>query len=192
MACAAQRPTGTLFRMDDLNLSDLRSVHQVLERTPLGEGIAELAERIGLVTEQIHRSSVVRKKFQANVSKLSAPQLSDEQSYWASEYGRIVELLGILQGQEKYLGLKSKAARAAARARLRRNAEEEPAAKTTSAQINDAAEEDPVVRELDERAAIVSILLASATAAKEATTIYLQTLSREITFRCAQMDSRLH
>lgn len=192
MACAAQRPTGTLFRMDDLNLSDLRSVHQVLERTPLGEGIAELAERIGLVTEQIHRSSVVRKKFQANVSKLSAPQLSDEQSYWASEYGRIVELLGILQGQEKYLGLKSKAARAAARARLRRNAEEEPAAKTTSAQINDAAEEDPVVRELDERAAIVGILLASATAAKEATTIYLQTLSREITFRCAQMDSRLH
>lgn len=178
--------------MDDLNLSDLRSVHQVLERTPLGEGIAELAERIGLVTEQIHRSSVVRKKFQANVSKLSAPQLSDEQSYWASEYGRIVELLGILQGQEKYLGLKSKAARAAARARLRRNAEEEPAAKTTSAQINDAAEEDPVVRELDERAAIVGILLASATAAKEATTIYLQTLSREITFRCAQMDSRLH
>lgn len=192
MAYATQRPTGTLFRMDDLNLSDLRSVHQVLERTPLGEGIAELAERIGLVTEQIHRSSVVRKKFQANVSKLSAPQLSDEQSYWASEYGRIVELLGILQGQEKYLGLKSKAARAAARARLRRNAEEEPAAKTTSAQINDAAEEDPVVRELDERAAIVNILLASAAAAKEATTIYLQTLSREITFRCAQMDSRLH
>lgn len=192
MACATQKPTGTLFRMDDLNLSDLRSVHQVLERTPLGEGIAELAERIGLVTEQIHRSSVVRKKFQANVSKLSAPQLSDEQSYWASEYGRIVELLGILQGQEKYLGLKSKAARAAARARLRRNAEEEPAAKTTSAQINDAAEEDPVVRELDERAAIVGILLASATAAKEATTMYLQTLSREITFRCAQMDSRLH
>ena len=178
--------------MDDLNLADLRSVHQVLERTPLGEGIAELAERIGLVTEQIHRSSVVRKKFQTNVSKLSAPQLSDEQSYWASEYGRIVELLGILQGQEKYLGLKSKAARAAARARLRRNAEEEPAAKTTSAQINDAAEEDPVVRELDERAAIVNILLASATAAKEATTMYLQTLSREITFRCAQMDSRLH
>lgn len=178
--------------MDDLNLSDLRSVHQVLERTPLGEGIAELAERIGLVTEQIHRSSVVRKKFQVNVSKLSAPQLSDEQSYWASEYGRIVELLGILQGQEKYLSLKSKSARAAARARLRRNVEEEPSAKTTSAQINDAAEEDPVVRELDERTAIVSILLSSATAAKEATTMYLQTLSREITFRCAQMDARLH
>ena len=191
-ANAAGYNVGTVWAMDEINLSDLRSVHQVLERTPLGEGVAELAERIGLVTEQVHRTSIARRKFHSNVSKLSAPQLSDEQSYWASEYGRIVELTGILQGQEKYLALKSKSARASARARLRRNSEEAQAAKMTSSQIADAAEEDPVVRELDERAAIVSILLASAIAAKDATTIYLQTLSREITFRCAQMDSRLH
>jgi len=178
--------------MEDINLTDLRSVHQVLERTPLGEDIAELAERIGLVTEGVHRSSVVRRKFHTNISKLSPPQLSDEQSYWASEYGRIVELIGILQGQEKYLNLKAKAARAAARARLRRNSEEAQGGKVTSSQIADAAEEDPVVRELDERSSIVGILLASASAAKDATTIYLQTLSREITFRCAQMDSRLN
>jgi hypothetical protein len=177
--------------MDNLNLSDLRSVHQVLGRTPLGSSIAELAERIGLMTEGIHRGSVARRKFVENVSKLSPPQLSDEQSYWASEYGRVVELIGVLQGQEKILSLQSKAARASARARLRRNGEE-AGGKMTSSQITDAAEEDPAVRDLDERAGIVAILLASAAAAKEATTMYLQTLSREVTFRCAQMDSRLH
>lgn len=177
--------------MDNLNLSDLRSVHQVLGRTPLGSSIAELAERIGLMTEGIHRGSVARRKFVENVSKLSPSQLSDEQSYWASEYGRVVELIGVLQGQEKILSLQSKAARASARARLRRNGEE-AGGKMTSSQITDAAEEDPAVRDLDERAGIVAILLASAAAAKEATTMYLQTLSREVTFRCAQMDSRLH
>lgn len=179
--------------VDDINLSDLRSAHQALQRTPLGESVAELAERIGLMTEGVHRSSATRRKFHTNISRLSPPQLSDEQSYWASEYGRIVELIGVLQGQEKYLALKSKSARAQARARLRRSGGgDESQVKATSSQINDAAEEDPVVIDLDERSALVSLLLASALAAKEATTMYLQSLSREITFRCAQMDSRLH
>jgi hypothetical protein len=192
-ASAASPVASTVPAMDDLNLSDLRSAHQVLQRTPLGESVAELAERIGLITENVHRGSVARRQFQSNVSRLSPPQLSDEQSYWASEYGRVVELIGILQGQEKYLSLRSKAARAQARARLRRTAESDAAvSKLTSAQVADAAEEDPVVCDLDERSAIVAVLLASALAAKDATTVYLQTLSREITFRCAQMDARLH
>lgn len=177
--------------MDDLNLSDLRSVHQVLGRTPMGAVIGELAERIGLMTAEIHKVSVTRRKFKENISKLSPPQLSDEQSYWASEYGRIVELIGVLQGQEKLLSLQSKSVRASARARVRRNGEQE-GSKMTSTQISDAAEEDPAVKDIDERSSVVAILLASASAAKEATTMYLQTLSREITFRCAQMDSRLH
>lgn len=177
--------------MDELNLADLRSTHQVLERTPLGESIMELAERIGLVTEGVHRVGTTRRKFQANVSRLSAPQLSDEQSHWVSEYGRIAELIGVLQGQEKYLGLKSKTARAQARARIRRDAEALENSKITAGQVSDSAEDDPVVRDTDERAALVGVLLASAMAAKDATTMYLQALSREITFRCAQMDSRL-
>lgn len=178
--------------MNEINLADLRSAHQVLERTPTGEEVATLAERIGLMTEGVHRVSATRRKFHTNISKLTAPQLSDEQSYWVSEYGRIAELIGVLQGQEKYLALKSKSARAQARARVRRNAEESEGTKLTSTQITDAAEEDPVVRELDEKSAVVTLLLASASAAKDATTMYLQTLSREITFRCAQMDSRLN
>jgi hypothetical protein len=177
--------------MDDLNFSDLRSARQALERTPLGESVADLAERIGLMTEGVHKTPNVRKKFNTNISKLSPPQLSDEQSYWASEFGRIVELIGVLQGQEKYIALRSKSVRAQARARIRRNAEESET-KLTSSQIADSAEDDLVVQDLDERAAVVAILLASSLAAKEATTVYLQSLSREITFRCSQMDSRLH
>jgi len=39
---------------------------------------------------------------------------------------------------------------------------------------------------------VVSVLLATAGAAKEATTMYLSTLSREISFRCAQMEARIY
>lgn len=182
----------TVHDMDVIDLSDLRSAHQLLQRTPLGETVAELAERVGLMTDGVHRTPATRRKFHTNISKLSPPQLSDEQSYWASEYGRIVELIGVLQGQEKYLALKSKAARAQARARLRRGTEDAQVGKLTASQVADAAEEDPVVCDLDERIALLAVFLASALAAKDATTMYLQSLSREITFRCAQMDARLH
>lgn len=182
----------TVADVDNVHLDDIRSAYQVLQRTPSGEAVADLAERIGLLTEGVHRSSVSRRKFHANISRLSPPQLSDEQSYWASEYSRIVELIGVLQGQEKYLALKSKSARAAARARIRRNTTDDgDLVKMTASALTDAAEEDPAVVEVDDRVAIVAILLSSAMAAKDATAMYLQTLSREVTFRCAQMDSRL-
>jgi hypothetical protein len=180
----------------DLDLRNVRSLPQVLERTPNGTAVAELAGRLGLVGRSLS-GSVDRKAFITNVAELSAPQLSNEQSYWTSEFGRIVELIGLLQGQEKYLVLQGKSVRASARARVRREiaAEEGDSgkkAKATVGEVNDRAEEDPAVRDLEEKAALVQILLATASAAKEATAMYLQSLSREISFRCAQMDAKIY
>jgi hypothetical protein len=182
--------------VDDLHLGDLKSARQVLERTPMGAPVADLAERLGLMTEGVHKAPVARRPFHQQISRLGSPQLSDEQSYWSSEFGRIVELIGVLQGQEKLIALRSKAARAQARARVRRQWEEgdETAKRSriTEGEVADAAEDDPVVQDLDEQTAVVAVLLSSALAAKEGTQMYLQAVSREITFRCAQMDARLH
>lgn len=185
-----------MFVVDDLHLSDLKSVRQVLERTPAGAQVADLAERLGLMTEHVHKIPAVRRAFQVTISRLGAPQLSDEQSYWSSEFGRIVELIGVLQGQEKLITLRAKSARAQARARVRRTWEEtdeqQRRARLTDAEVADAAEEDPVVQDLDLQAGTIAVLLSSALAAKESTQMYLQSLSREISFRCSQMDARLH
>lgn len=175
----------------NLGLSAVRSLGQVLERTPNGADVLALAERLGLVTAGAHAGGLSRRAFKAQVSQLSPPQLSDEQSYWTSEFGRIVELIGVLQGQEKFLALKAKSARAKARSRVRARAAA-AGDKLTAAQVNDQAEEDPAVADVDDQAVIVQLVLASALAAKEATAMYLQALSREITFRCSQMEARIY
>lgn len=187
---------GTVEVMEDpIDLSTVRNAGEVLARTPNGREVAELAEKLGLLTQNALAGTSARRGFKDQVSRLAPAQLSDEQSHWAGEFGRIVELIGLLQGQEKYLALRAKSARAQARSRARRNHEaENPEAKVklTATQLGDLAEEDPAVRDIEEQAALLTILLASANAAKEATVMYLQVLSREISFRCAQMEARVY
>jgi hypothetical protein len=187
--CALADASGTISIVDSLNLSDVKSLSQVLERTPNGADVAKLADRLGLLSKQEGESD--RSAFKHKVSELSPPQLSDEQGYWAGEFGRIVELIGLLQGQEKYLALKSKEARARERSRLRREAED-ASVKKTAGQINDETEDAVSVRDVDEASIALVVLLSSATAAKEAVSMYLTTLSREISFRCSQMDARIY
>ena len=177
--------------MTTVDLSDVTTLPQVLARTPNGESVAQLAEKLGLLTKGRWRGNSERRAFVTDISKLSPAKLSDEQSYWAGEYGRIVELLGLLQGQEKTLTLKSKSARSAARSRIRRDAEA-AGNKVTATSVNDEADDDPAVVDIEEQMSVVSVLLATAGAAKEATTMYLSTLSREISFRCAQMEARIY
>jgi hypothetical protein len=211
--------------MDDtVDLSDVRNANEFLAKTPNGSEVAGLAVRLGLLNSEALRTQSERKPFVSNVSKLSAAQLSDTQSYWAGEFGRIVELIGVLSGQEQYLVLGARTARAQARARIARAAADaeaaavkaaeaeaqaadeeaettgKPRAKTkpvklkslTSTQIADEAESDPAVLDADVRLTLVRLMLETAKAAERATTTYLTTLSREISFRCTQMDARLY
>jgi len=176
---------------DAVDLSDVKSLSQVLSRTPNGEAVATLAERLGLLTKGSVKASSARRGFVADIARLSPAQLSNEQSFWAGEFGRIVELIGLLQGQEKQLALRGKAARSSARSRIRRDAEAE-GAKITATSVNDDAEDDPAVRDVEEQSTVVTVLLSSALAAKEATAMYLSVISREISFRCSQMDARIY
>jgi hypothetical protein len=169
----------------------VRNLSQVLARTPNGEAVAALGERLGLLTTGITKGTKQRREFVGDISQLAPARLSAEQSYWAGEFGRVVELVGLLQGQEKYLALKSKAAKSTARSRIRRDAES-LGNKMTATALSDEAEDDPAVRDVEEQMALISVLLSSAMAAKEATTMYLSSISREISFRCAQIEARIY
>lgn len=191
-----------------MNLGDLKNLSAVLARTPNGAEVSALAERLGLLTAGSLGRVRERRRFIVNVSELDAAALSNEQAYWAGEFGRIVELVGLLQGQEKYLALRAKQVRSQARGRVRRlneNVEVEEGGdettatkksgakvvKMTATQVNDLAENDPAVMDVENQSSLVVVLAASALAAKEATAMYLSTLSREISFRCSQMDNKL-
>lgn len=186
---AATVVSGTVATMtDDLHLGDLRTIKAALSRLPNGAPAVDLAARLGLWTSSSHAAPVERKAFPSNVAALDAVSLTNEMGYWTSEFGRIAEINGALSGQRELNKLRLKSARAAARARVRRST---PATeKLTVAQINDRAEEDTAVTELDEQAGIIELLSAHARAAQEATTQYINTLSREITWRTAHMSTR--
>ncbi|MCP4792027.1 MAG: hypothetical protein GY882_01625 [Actinomycetia bacterium] len=172
-----------------LNLDDLSNTEQVLERTPSGAEVQRLAVRLGLIDGTA--TKVARRPFRHNLSQLAPAALSDEQGWWSSEFGRIMELHGLLVGQQKLLSLEAKKARASVRSRLRKRAAEDEA-RITQGELNDLAEDDPSVREVDERGAMVELLLAATSTSKEVIERYLNTLSREIAFRQAQMDARIY
>ncbi len=170
-------------------MNDLQNVEQVLARTPTGSEIYGLAKRLGLIGDG--KTTVERRKFNPNLSKMGPPALSDEQGWWTSEFGRIAELHGLLTGQQKVLSLDSKKTRAAARSRLRKKAVEAEV-KMTATELNDLAEDDPAVRDSDERAVIVEMLITVTSTAKEVTERFLNTISREISFRGSQMQARIY
>ena len=176
---------------DGADLRDVTTLPKLLARTPSGEAVAQLAERLGLLTENSLCASSARRPFVNDISTLVPARLSAEQSHWAGEFGRIVELIGLLQSQEKFLALRIKGAKASARSRVRRDAETTER-KVTAGQVTDEADEDPNVREVEEQSMLVAEMLAVAMASKEATTLYLSVISREISFRCAQMDAKIY
>lgn len=193
---------------DDLNLSDIRSLTEALARIPNGVDAARLAAALSVWSVESHRAPAPRKPFPDRFSDLVPTQLSDLSARTVSEADRICELVGLLSGLETHLKLKAKQARAQARAGARRQAAREAAEASTEgdvetvrkasrakvptvSELNDLAEEDPRVREVDDQLSLVELLLASVSAAKEATYLRRDAISREITFRCAQMDARI-
>lgn len=177
---------------EDLSLSGVRTLDQALGRTRNGTDAVKLADRLGLWTSQVHSRANSRPEFPSRISELTPPQLSDLFSTWTAEYGRILELCGVLAGQESLLKLQLKSAQASARARIRRNATEGEKTKLTSTALSDAADEDPAVVDIAEQQALLIVLTAHAGAAREATQQFLTTISREIAFRDAQLKARVY
>lgn len=194
---------------DTLNLGELRTIRAALSRLPDGNAALDLATYLGLWTTDSHSAPVARKAFKARISDLTADQLSDEMGYWTSEVGRLTEVAGAIAGQRELLKMRVKSAHAAARVRARRSLEDRaseagaaetpegaparPArtpARLTQAQINDEAERDPALTDLDTQLGLIELLAAQSRAALEATTQYVTTLSREISWRTARLGSR--
>jgi hypothetical protein len=176
---------------EDLNLSGVKSLDQALARTRNGVAAVELAKKMGVWTESAHTPSRARPAFPQSLSELTPGQLSDLYAKWTAEFGRVVELCGVISGQESLLKIQVKSAQAAARGRARRAVPE--GAKVPAQQaLTDASEEDPAVLDLIEQTGLLVVISAQAGAAKEATAQYLATISREIAFRDAQMKARVY
>jgi hypothetical protein len=186
----------------DVSLDGLRSLSGVLDRLPQGQQARKLAEQLGLWSSQAHNAANARTKiFGTNFSRLSEAQLSDENAYWLSEVFRATELVGLLEGQKVLLTLSAKSVRASSRAALRRKyraesarleAAGEKAPKDPSAtQLADEVEENADVQEADAALGMLAVVAESAKAYKEACLVAAQGLSREISFRQAQMGARI-
>jgi hypothetical protein len=175
-----------------LDLSSVRSLTNALDRTPNGTAVVELGRKLGLWSTAAHANPEDRKPFIASLGTISERQLSDEMGYWTSEFGRLAELNGVLVGQRNELGIRGKKLRATAKSKIRKECVREDRKAPTQGELNDLAEEDVEVLENDERLVLVETMVAFVQAAKEATAQYLQTLSREIAYRDAQMKARLY
>jgi hypothetical protein len=183
--------------INDLDISKVRSLSQVLARTPNGLSAIELARRLGLWTYVSHQNDNVRQPFIANLETATDEEITAQAGYWTSEFGRILELQGVFLGQREQLRIQLKVALAESRSRARKAHSQEstksPRPKPlTATELNDMAEEDAEVISLQEKLGLMELLLAQTGAAKEATTQYLATLSREISFRGDHMKARLY
>jgi hypothetical protein len=189
-----------------VSLEGLRTLGAVLQRLPQGTAAQSLATRLGLWSAPIHDNVDTRRKaFPTEFARLSDADVSDANAYWLSEVFRATELVGLLEGQKIMLTMQAKSARASARAALRRKyralveaaaavAPEgtRPTVKEPSAtQLNDEVEEDQQVLDCDATLAMLAVVLESAKAYKEACLAAAAGLSREISFRQAQMGARL-
>ena len=122
-------------------------------------------------------------------------EISAASSYWISEVARVGELVGMLEGQKIMLTLSLKQVGAVARSRIREEwnipDSEGKVVKYTNGQVQDEAESDEKVADHELRLALLEQVQASAKAYKEACTAVTTGISREISFRQAQMSGGL-
>lgn len=174
------------------SLADVRSLTQALARVPGGTEAARAITALGLWSSETHRSAPARLKFPRSFADLSPSQLSDLAARVAVEASRLIELVGLLKGLQAQLKVEDARARAAARVRARRAAADTTRKPPSVAELTDLTEEDAAVRDSAEALALVAMLLAAAEAAKEATFVMKESVSREISYRCAQLDARVY
>ena len=171
-------------------LSSIKQLRQALERIPGGVEAVRLMTRLGLWSADAHKNPRVRTSFPRQFSDLGPNELADLSAATVSEAGRLMELVGVLSGLQMQLKLKEKSARAASRARSRRNWPEDKKS-PTKAELDDLAEEDVQVVTVEGQLGILGLLLSSAKAALEAQVLYKESVSREISHRGAQMQARI-
>lgn len=181
---------------ESFDVQGIRTLSQLLEQLPSGQAAATLAARLGVWTEAIHKAPASSTRtYPTDFARLGDEQLSTTNSYWISEAARATELVGLLEGQKVMLALAGKQAKAAARGRLRKlwdePAEDGKVRKYTAVQLNDEAEFDPGVLDVELRTGLLEQSLASAKAYKEACGMVVAGISREISFRQAQMSARM-
>lgn len=207
---------GIVEAMNDMGINgtklvDVKTIASGLSHLANGRDLVDLAKRSGMWTTELQSQEWERPRFPKELGRLGPVELSDNFALWTSEFGRLAELLGHLNAHHDSLKVQAKAARAAARGRLRRKIlaeiEEEESAtlaaevagkkkavkkpKTiTASAINDEAEEDPAVGNADAALNSLETLISIASSAKEATTMYIQTLSREMSYRETQAKQR--
>jgi len=175
----------------DLDLSGLKSINQFFSRTKNGSAAIELATKLGIWTPSSHINIPERPQFTKDLSQLTPAQLSDAYGRWTAEFGRILEILGAVQGQEALVKLQIKSALAAARRKIR-DSTPEGNKPYTSAQLNDLAEDDSAVIDLHEQSALLVVLSAHLLTTKEATAQYIASLSREIAWRDSQIKGKVY
>lgn len=176
---------------EDLNLTGVRTLDQALARTKNGNASVELAKRMGLWSTDLHTNAQERKSFPTTMSDLTPSQLTDLNATWTAELGRVLEICGAIDGQLNLLKIQLKRAQSGARARILRKLDAD-AKVPTQAALNDLAEEDPAVSDLQDQFALLSVLESHAQAARDATERYLATISREISFRDSQIKGRIY
>lgn len=174
-----------------------RTTNELIKQVP-GNSVqfANMLKRLGLWTTRAHDQIDERRQFVSNLAAISPDQLAEEQSYWSSEAGRITELHGFLQAQSLQADLNVKHAQATARSNVRQqNASKVDAAgkpiKLTAGEVGDLAEQQTILKDAREQAVFVESALVAVAATKEATFLYLNTLSREITRRGDLMKASL-
>lgn len=153
--------------------------------------LIQLFSKLGLITTELHSLSNSRPPFKSDLSSLTPDQLSRELGYWTSEFGRISELIGLLNGQESLYKIKIKSSFALARKSIRESHPKDQKALTNS-QLNDMAEENQDYLDLCNSLSQLNLLQAQFSAIKEVTSQYIQTLSREIAWRDAQIKGKIY
>lgn len=179
------------------NQRSARTTNELIKQLPTEAApYADMLRRLGLWTTRSHASIDERRPFLRNLAEAGPDQLADEHAYWTSEAGRITELHGFLVAQKVKSDLELKLAAAKARTTIRRQNQNRTGpdgkpVKMTAAEVNDQAEGQQVLIDAREASAIIETTLASLAATKEATLLYLNTLSREITRRGDLLKARV-
>lgn len=189
-----------MVSVTSVDLSGVGSLTTLLQRLPQGRAAQELAKRLGLWSPQLHSSSAqhhASRAFPSRFTNLSDGELSDLNAYWNSEVFRATEVLGLVEGQRDMVAMEMKALEAKVRADLRRRAVQEarvdgkPGKAPTVSQLNDDMAGDARLATNQETLALLAVVLGSAKAYKEACLAACAAVSREISFRQAQMGARL-
>lgn len=162
------------------SLARARSIDDLFSATPDGAALLRMLRRLGFWVDREQGPSQ-RIPYERDVSELSADDLMDLYSYWVSERGRAVEIVGALRGQEH----RAKERLARVRSERAKAIFDEHAAdgkaKPTGAQLDALLGSDPQVQRAEEPLTQLRMLIASVDGVRDSIEGYTTMLSRRIT-----------